>query len=97
MLFADDVICCAVLEESIQSKLDEWRRAKEERRLKISRKKTECLGCNEHQDADIHLQGIHIPGIEVCGVCTRKSPTECRMSGRTGRDCLECCAAGKRT
>ena len=39
-----------------------------------SRKKTEYLGWNEHQDADIHLQGetvksedIHIPGIYVGG------------------------------
>ena len=45
----------------------------EERGLKISRKKTEYLGCNEHQDSEIHLQGetvkrvkdIHIPGIYV--------------------------------
>ena len=29
----------------------------EERGLKISRRKTECLGCNEHQDAEIQLQG----------------------------------------
>ena len=28
----------------------------EERRLKISRKNTEYLGCNEHQDAEIQLQ-----------------------------------------
>ena len=27
----------------------------EERGLKISRKKTEYLGCNEHQDAEIYL------------------------------------------
>ena len=27
------------------------------RGLKISRKKTEYLGCNEHQDAEIHLPG----------------------------------------
>ena len=26
-------------------------------RVKISRKKTEYLGCNEHQDAEIHLHG----------------------------------------
>ena len=25
----------------------------------------------------------------------RKSPTECRADGRTGRECLECCANGK--
>ena len=29
----------------------------EERGLKISRKKTEYLGCNEHQGAEIHSQG----------------------------------------
>ena len=29
----------------------------EERGLKISRRKTEYLGCNEHQDAELHLQG----------------------------------------
>ena len=28
----------------------------EERGLKISRMKTEYLGCNEHQDAEIQLQ-----------------------------------------
>ena len=44
--------------------------------MKISRRKTEYLGCNEHQDAEIQLQGetvkrviedIHIPGIDVGG------------------------------
>ena len=29
----------------------------EERGLKISRRKSEYLGCNEHQDAEIQLQG----------------------------------------
>ena len=29
----------------------------EGRGLKIIRRKTEYLGCNEHQDAEIHLQG----------------------------------------
>ena len=29
----------------------------EERGLKIIRNKTEYFGCNEHQDAEIHLQG----------------------------------------
>ena len=31
----------------IESKLEEWRRATEERGLKISRKMTEYLGCND--------------------------------------------------
>ena len=47
----------------------------EERGLKISRRKTEYLGCNEYQDAEIQLQGrdskesedIHIHGIDNGG------------------------------
>ena len=46
-----------------------------ERVLKISKKKTEYLGCNKHQDAEIHLQrrhyreseDIHMYGIDVGG------------------------------
>ena len=35
----------------------------EQRGLKISRMKTQYLGCNEHQDADIHLQGETVKGV----------------------------------
>ena len=38
-----------------RKEVEEWTRAMEERGLKISRRQTEYLGCNEHQDADIHL------------------------------------------
>ena len=37
----------------------------EERGLKISRRKTEYLGCNEHQDADIHLQGETVKRVKT--------------------------------
>ena len=57
MLFADDIVLCSTRREHVERKLEEWRRAMEERGLKISRKKTEHLGCNWHQHADIHLQG----------------------------------------
>ena len=57
MLFADDIVLCSTRREHIERKLEERRRAMEDRVLKISRRKTEYLGCNEHQDADIHLQG----------------------------------------
>ena len=39
-----------------ERKLEEWRRAMEQQVLKISIKKTEYLGCNEHQYANIHIQ-----------------------------------------
>ena len=58
----------------------------EERGLEISRNKTEYLGCNEHQDADIHLQGATVKRVKTftClestlaedGVLDAKSPTK---------------------
>ena len=36
-----------------------------ERGLKISRKKTEFLGCNEHQYADIQLQGETVKRVKT--------------------------------
>ena len=50
-LFAVDIVLCSTRIEHVERKLEEWRRAMEERVLKISRKKTEYIGCNEHQYA----------------------------------------------
>ena len=37
----------------------------EERGLKVSRRKTEYLGCNEHQDAEIQLQGETVKRVKT--------------------------------
>ena len=60
----------------------------EERGLKMSRKKTEYLGCNAHQDAEIHLQGETVKSVKTFTYLGStlaedgeldmwKSPTEC--------------------
>ena len=37
----------------------------EERGLKISRRKSEYLGCSEHQHADIHFQGEAVKRVKT--------------------------------
>ena len=65
MLFADDIVLCNTRREQVERNLEERTRAMEERGLKISRKKTEYFGCNEHQDADIYLQGETVKRVET--------------------------------
>ena len=79
----------------------------EERGLKISRRKTEYLGCNEHQYAEIQLQGETVKRVNTftCLGSTLAEDGELdaevthrvrsALGGRTGRECLECCATGE--
>ena len=46
MLFADDIILVAEINEEANSKLEEWREALNSKGLRISRTKTEYLRCN---------------------------------------------------
>ena len=57
MLFADDIVLCSTRRDPVERKLEELKTAMDERGLKNSRRKTEYLGGNEHQDAEIQLQG----------------------------------------
>ena len=42
-MFADDIVLCSTRREHVERKLEEWRRAIEERGLNICRKKIEYL------------------------------------------------------
>ena len=61
MMFADDVVLCEPTQEKLQEKLEEWRRALEERGMKISRVKTEYMSLQEVQELSINLQEAEIP------------------------------------
>ena len=46
MLYADDIVLCGTRSEVAENKLQEWRRAREDRGLKINRNKTVYLRFN---------------------------------------------------
>ena len=55
MMYADDVVLCAETKEELEQKLETWKRALEDRGMKISRTKTEYLRFGPHQDEEDEL------------------------------------------
>ena len=47
MMFADDVVLCTETKEEVEEQLESWRRALEDRELKVNRQKTEYLYAGE--------------------------------------------------
>ncbi len=64
MLFADDIVLCSTSREEVEQKTENWRRALEDRGLKISRKKTEYLRFLEGRDEEVRLQGEIIKRVD---------------------------------
>ena len=52
MMFADDVVICVERQEEVEERLERWRRALEDRGMRISRKKTEYLCVGEREEDD---------------------------------------------
>ncbi len=57
MLFADNMVLCSTSRDEVEQKTENWRRALEDRGLKISRKKTEYLRFLDGRDEEVRLQG----------------------------------------
>ena len=64
ILYADDIVICDTSREAVEEKLEQWRKALEDRGLKISRKKTEYLRFNDDEDSDVVMEGEALNGVE---------------------------------
>ena len=69
MLYADDIVLCGARREVVEKKLEEGRRAMEDRWLKINRKKTVYLRFNVDGNvdgnSDINLQGHNLERVNT--------------------------------
>ena len=67
MLYDDDIVLCSTRREEVENKLEEWRRAMEDRGLEISRKKPVYLRFNGDWNldgnSDINLQGENLESV----------------------------------
>ncbi|XP_046993792.1 uncharacterized protein LOC124605889 [Schistocerca americana] len=67
MMFADDVVLCEQSIDRLEEKLEDWRKALEERGMKISRTKSEYLA-----PKDVQMRSCKIQDDELKSVCKFK-------------------------
>ena len=69
MLYDDDIVLCGTRREVVENKLEEWRRAMEDRGLKINRKITVYLRFNVDGNldgnSDINIQGQNLERVNT--------------------------------
>ncbi|KAL1448427.1 hypothetical protein WDU94_003661 [Cyamophila willieti] len=64
MLFADDVVLCGESAIDVERELDGWRKALEEKGLKINRTKTVQLNFGMENGDTIHLDGVNLNTVD---------------------------------
>ena len=69
MLYADDIVLCCTRRDVVEKKLEEWRRAIEDRGLKININKTIYLRFigdgNLDGNSDINIQGENLERVNI--------------------------------
>ena len=69
MLYADDIVLCGIRSEVVEKKLEEWKRAMEDKGMKINRQKTVYLRFNLdgnlYRNSDINIQGENLERVNT--------------------------------
>ena len=64
MMFADDVVLSREDKEELEASLERWRKVFEERRLNVSRQKTEYLQAGRAEQGTVHIQGEKVQKVD---------------------------------